>query len=96
VESRPNVRRVPNSSANIMLQVACRSLFQHTKQEHMRVIYYEGDLSCHNEWVFRAGMGYFTISNRKELAQVRTEARIDNFRLCSTKPGRTSPKLGPT
>jgi hypothetical protein len=32
------------------------------------------DLFRHNERVFRAGMGHFTISNRKELAQVRGEA----------------------
>jgi hypothetical protein len=38
---------------------------------------------------FVRARGYFTISDGKGLAQVRIEARIDNFRLCSTKPGQT-------
>jgi hypothetical protein len=46
--------------------------------------------------VFLRGHGNFTISNGKGLAQVRTEAPIDIFRLCSTKPGRTSPEQGLT
>ena len=68
----------------------------YTEQEYMRVIYYEGIYLATMKGFFARAWGYFTISNRTELVQARSEARIDNFRLCSTKPGRTSPKQGPT
>jgi hypothetical protein len=67
-----------------------------TEQGFMRVMYNEEIYLATMKMFFCAGTGYFTISNGKELAQVRTVARINNFRLCSKRPGRTSPKQGLT